>query len=121
MTPFSTVNGDFIAVEVPEGAHHFETDIISQVSNLNYFFNEYERDDSGIDYIKLPKADYTFICTSDTITEQQAAEIVEATLAGRKWKDYNGNVLHKTALDSFRSLLASLSITQRVAIFKILK
>lgn len=70
--------------------------------------------------VKLPEGSYAFITTSEVITETQAKEIVGYGFSLYQNYQHEGEVFtYDTALDSFRSLLTSLSIGRAVIVKKL--
>lgn len=101
-----TNKGEFVLVEVEKESENFSTD----TGLLLYYFNN----DLITRYI--PDGSYTFLCTTDTITEDIANGIVEENNVGYINYEYNVScglsVNYQTrtfqyALRSFKSLLAS--------------
>jgi hypothetical protein len=109
------LNNNFFAIEVPEDAELIAVYAEEGVSELTYWHND------GKDWCEkpLPAGNWTFICTSKGITEEQAAEVVQSAPNAPMhiYKDYQQwNEYYRTALESFRSLLRSLSLTGDIAI-----
>lgn len=98
------------AVQVPEGA----TQIIISPTHSTIQWKEKGFENKPYWDIKiLPPGSYTIVGLADSITEEQAGEIVEQIKDeyGFAWVDYKHRYnVHNTALESFRSLLSSLSL-----------
>lgn len=131
-TKFTTSTGEYLAVGVPETAvcemNVDGTALIYQLAPLTAY-------NDPMLSIELPWGyNYTLIATTPLI-EEQAAEIVdkvyrsdseewENDLMNGDWVDgfasYNSDTINHFmfATDSFKSLLTSLGITERVAILK---
>lgn len=71
MKTITTSKGKFLFVEVMPDSEHFS--IIHNGTRLAHFQPTYRR-------IDLPKGNYEIICTTQTITEEQAKEIVGETV-----------------------------------------
>lgn len=118
------LNNGFVCVRCPEIGSNYK--IIGEKLWFD-LPNEWDRC-----YIHLPNDSFQFICTSDTITEEQAGEIVDKvsgwhraiyydyTAGGRDYRDIVESAFD-TALESFASLLKSKSLTGNVAILKEVK
>lgn len=94
-------------VAIPEGAKHIEVDPDCILWSLNGV-------SSGID---LPPGQWQLVATTDNVSEEQAAGIVERWHSGA-YTDYERHLARvNTALESLATLLASLGI-ERAAILK---
>lgn len=109
MTTIKTGKGEFLMVEVPEDAYDI---FIGYFSGGLCYRREYKPEQN---IIKLPPGQYTFLCTSKNISEEDAGKIVEKVVVkpkfvGDKSKtffyDYvNKFYIYEFASQSFTSLL----------------
>lgn len=129
MKTITTNNRTLLFVEVPETAHHFSIEQ-GYLTWLNV-------SDSEDVLAQLPSGNYRFISTTDTITEQQAAELVECMSRPTGgddymiyYKRYTGSQedadfpwfseMNNGASKSFATLLQHHSITGRHAIIEVI-
>lgn len=133
MTKFTTSKGEYLAVGVPEMSGNFN--MIKQTDgHFRLFWDRREGDYDIIDDydegVNLPDGTYDFIATSDTLTEEQAAEIVGKVFdycqndEGKGCVgcsgDGKGDCAATMKPQSFKSLLTSLGVEGRVAILKVI-
>lgn len=108
MTPIK----DYLLVPVPKGAQGFKcSDGMLKIQTA-----------IGFRFQALPPGNWQYITTSDKLTEQQAAEIVESVgypiAVYKNYEKPNENAWCVTAVGSFRSLLKSLNISRAVIVKK---
>lgn len=115
MTSLITLPNDHFAVTVESDAKSF----VINDTNLLIYEHSFDRIGLGTDEFKqLPPGSYTIVAPGSEISEQQAGEIVEYW-KGIGWRDYTSLMDElATALESFRSLLASHSLDKNVLIIK---
>jgi len=116
MTTITSNGQDWLFVEVPEGAGTLTTERYfadTGVDTLQYF------KDGKVKHKQIPHGNYTIHAISDTITEEQAAEVVEMYNADY-FKYYGDDFFVKCpfATESFSSLLYSHNLTARYAVLK---
>jgi hypothetical protein len=133
MIQFTTSKGEYVVVEVPKGSFNCWVKCGLQIRNLlcSVPTNEPNRITTNVELL-LSGINYTFICTTDNISEEVAASIVEIYEQVVGWRldgdlskmsklilfcNYNVKIptpvsmLCDTALDSFKSLLQSLGLS----------
>lgn len=125
MTPIK-LTGEYFGVSIPEDA------LLVMMVNERFSYVWMETAHEQI----LPPGKWLFIGTSENLTEEQAAEIVQEGRFKHKqidrlywechWKNYHRKnagsaIATSTAIESFRSLLSSLGIKDRIAIIKQVK
>ena len=119
MTTLTTTNGKYLAVNVPEGATKFNT----HFNNLIWSTDDTVHAGNNI---SLPPGKYELIGLSDSMTEDQAAMVVDNYKGDMSKYAYyeNGDTLPgfwcEFATYSFASLLRSHNVTGRVAILKVI-
>jgi hypothetical protein len=116
MTTVTTSNGTYIFVEVPKYAKdYFIEEYPDNTCSLFYSINEVPN------WSDIIQGNYTFLCTTETITEDIAKGIVYKHMLNCGYEDYDyyWNI-YPTALESFNSLLQSqnLSLNKTYAICK---
>lgn len=129
MTKITTQSGEWLFVEVPEGAHDFSIakNILGNEFSLKYR-SYVHAGKTKVTYGPHSKTKIEFHSSTDTITGPQAAEIVESTIAGTHaafgipediFLDYYfGGFRETTAAKSLLSLLRKHSLTGRYAILR---
>lgn len=120
MAPIHELPNNFFAIPVPEDAINIDMATTDAI--------EYTTSSRAIKYIEIGPGNWTFIATSESISEEQAAGIVEraeafalmeSNIGSKLYFDYEKkNQAYKAALQSFESLLNSLNIRGRAAIIK---
>lgn len=102
------------AITVPEGAHSFS---LHTTERHNPQIRFYIPGDAIFHVRQLHPGNYTIVGPASEITEEQAGEIVES-VAPTVCKDYMSSKYCDNYLESFRSLLTSLSLDKNVLIIK---
>lgn len=112
MKTITTNNRTLLFVEVPEDADNFT------IEDDKLYYSDKIFKDAGGGWEILPEGNYRLIATTDTITEEQAANIVKRKDNGM-YIDYlhYGEPYHNATI-SFKSLLQHHSITGRHAIIE---
>lgn len=117
MTPIHLID-EFYGVVISNDAYDIKVDEIATP------YLQYWRGDKDI-IINLPFGQWEYIGTSDGLTEEQWAGIVEQVFSFgnvRRYKDYEFiDSAFYSSKESGESLLKSKSITERIAIIKKLK
>lgn len=110
---------NYLAVQMPEGVEGCE--IRGRTRHPNDLLSFYGEADA----LEIPPGSYTIVSKGDEVTEAQAGEIVEVYNFGGVDRPYNytdSMVLLDTAIESFHSLLLSLSLNpSEIVILKKIK
>ena len=112
-------DADDITLEISKDDDFYQLEATSMIDDEDSgFYGEWETICTD-----LPPANYTLICTSDEITEEQARGIIDSMIAfiAICYRDYETENSYKapfTAKQSFQSLLHSLNLS-RVVVLKI--
>lgn len=109
MKQITTNNRTLLFVEVPE-------DIIVRTVSIStgaYLRYRTEKCTSTWSHIKIPQASYHFHGLTDTITEQQASELVGSPITDFAYE-------YKSSIEQLQELLQHHSITGRHAIIEVL-
>jgi hypothetical protein len=123
MKEITTGNGRFLFVPIPKGSweHGIERDELNNMA-LTYF-NYQTTSVGGID---LPFGSYTLLFTTDNVTEEQAAQVVDKVhgcildnhIGFENYHDKD--TFYLNAIDSFHSFKLDYSLTApRYAVLKI--
>ena len=119
MIQFITSKGEYILVKVPNGSYNF---VITEENTLWCHYPSGWTID-GLQGIGLPQESYTFLCTTDDISEEVAKKIVPKECPDGYDVYYNYIIEHYCYLNPIRavqSLLQSLnlSLDKNYAIFQ---
>ena len=114
MTTLTTTNGKYLAVNVPEGATKFNT----HFNNLIWSTDDTVHAGNNI---SLPPGKYELIGLSDSMTEDQAAMVVEHLHRGNYYENLDDPFAScASAIECFATWLRANLITGRVAILKVI-
>jgi len=120
---------NILLVEVPEDATDFMLHEIDDYMKIVFTSQIQDPCNCGGDMLKLPAGNWQFIGTSDAITEEMAAKIVDYeckpnSFTSFRYRNYEWNwglpQFFPTALESYQSWLRanSININNRYAILK---
>lgn len=107
MKEISTQKGKFLFVEVPEDAERFSFGY--DTPNWLYYYRKGAANSFDHRHIELSAGQYTFLCVSKGISEEDAGKIVDKGITDL-WMDYTNtdtdwDIYTKTPTESFSSLL----------------